>query len=468
MGLRKSNAPAYPDRFIVERDGTFHYKRRVPAAVAELDDRAPHVRVSLRTRDLAVARLKRDALEAADDAFWASLLSGDETEFARKRYEAAVARAEALGFSYRPATELAAGRVEEVLTRLEAIAGERTPVATALAVLGAYDRPRATVTAAFQVYLDEIAPSTLIGKSEEQRRQWRKVIRRAINNFVELNGDPPMEDVNREHALRVYNFWASRIAPKQGRPTHTPSSGNRDLGNLRGFYRDYFTYIGERDRPNPFADLSFAERRKARRPPFPTEWIRDVILRPGALASLNDEARAIVLGIIETGMRPSECCNLDETSIVLDHPIPHIVVKPRDDPDDPRALKTESSERMIPLVGVSLAAFKQFPKGFPRYREREASLSAVVNKHFRTHGLLPSPRHKLYSLRHSFEDRMKDGNVDAELRKILMGHAIDRPRYGEGGSLAWRKAALQKIALKFDRRVLPNPRGRAGGRPPVR
>jgi hypothetical protein len=43
---------------------------------------------------------------------------------------------------------------------------------------------------------------------------------------------------------------------------------------------------------------------------------------------------------------------------------------------DGRKLKTEDSEREIPLLGVALAAMKLQPKGFPRYRDKSASLSA--------------------------------------------------------------------------------------------
>jgi hypothetical protein len=31
-----------------------------------------------------------------------------------------------------------------------------------------------------------------------------------------------------------------------------------------------------------------------------------------------------------------------------------------------------------------------------------------------------------------------------------MGHAIDRPKYGSGGSLEWRQSELRKIELAFD------------------
>ena len=451
MARRKTPSAADPDRFIVKRGGTYHYKRRVPAVLGDVDERAPHVRISLKTAEMSIARQKRDALEAADDALWGELLAGDQAEAAKLRYDGARKRAEALGFRYRPAAEIATGPIDDLVARLEALSDERkAPPAVRHALLGTVDAPKVTMTAAFQRFLDDIAPAELVGKSDEQKRQWRKTFRRAVNNFVELNGDVPIDEVTREHALKVYDFWNARIAPKQGRPSHTPSSGNRDLGNLRGFFRDYFRHLGDRDRQNPFADLSFAERRRATRPPFPTAFIRDELLKPGALASLNDEARGCVLAMVETGMRPSEIANIQPHHILLDVEIPHVLVEPREDPEDPRELKTAASVRAIPLVGVSLAAFKKHPNGFPRYREREATLSATVNKHLTEHKLRPTPRHTLYSLRHSFEDRMKEGHVDAELRMILMGHSIDRPQYGSGGSLEWRQQALQRIVLPFD------------------
>ena len=45
---------------------------------------------------------------------------------------------------------------------------------------------------------------------------------------------------------------------------------------------------------------------------------------------------------------------------------------------------------------------------------------------------------------------MKEANLDTELRMMLMGHTIDRPNYGKGGGLAWRRDELNKMALPFD------------------
>ncbi len=71
-------------------------------------------------------------------------------------------------------------------------------------------------------------------------------------------------------------------------------------------------------------------------------------------------------------------------------------------------------------------------------------MSSALNKFFRENELFPTPNHKIYSFRHSFEDRLKEAGVDDELRRLLMGHAIDRRKYGSGGSLEWRRTELKK------------------------
>lgn len=442
-----------PDRFLHQRGGLYHYKRRVPQKVAHLDGRAPHVRQSLKTDDLALARNKRDLLEQADDALWASYLLDLPEDPARQRHQAALRRVEALGLVFRPSTVLAErSSIDDIFDRMDLIDPSRTPSATALAIAGAIKVPAVSVSQAFDIYCDEIVPDELLGKSEAQRAQWKKVKKRAVANFVALVGDIPMTEINRDHALKIYSHWLKRIAPKDRavQASHSASSGNRDIGNMRVLYDAYFGHIGEMDRPNPFARLNFKVVKKRSRPPFPTEWIRDRILARGAMASMNDEARGIVLALIETGARPSEIANLRPEAIRLHHAVPHIAIEPHDDPDDPREIKTASSERLVPLIGVAQAVFERHPKGFPKYRNRESELSASLNKYFRANKLFPTPKHKIYSFRHAFEDRMKEAGLDDELRRIMMGHAIDRPQYGSGGSLAWRRDELSRIALPFD------------------
>lgn len=440
-----------PDRYLQIKNGWYHYKRRVPGIVADRDTRAPHVRQSLKTSDLALARRKRDLLEQADDALWASMIAELDPDPARRRYEAAVKRVEALDFAFHPAADFEhPSAFDDLVDRLRLLIANPKLDDAEPALLGTVEVPKTTISKAFDIYVDEIVADELIGKSRVQKDQWKKVKKRAVSNFTALVGDKAMTDINADDARKIYRHWLARIAPKEGRATASASSGNRDIGNLRVLYEAYFRHMGDHRRPNPFDGFGFSTKKKRSRPPIPVDWITTKILQPGALATLNDEARGIVLALIETGARPSELANLAPGAIRLSHKVPHLSIEPREDPDDPREIKTESSRRLVPLVGLALEVFKRHKAGFPRYRNRENDLSATVNKYFRANSLFPTAGHTLYSFRHSFEDRMKNADFEDELRRLILGHSIDRPKYGSGGSLEWKQGHMLRIALPFD------------------
>ncbi|RDE10362.1 integrase, partial [Pelagibacterium lacus] len=189
------------DRFLQRRGDRWQYVRRVPAMVADQDKRAPVIRSSLRTHDLAVARVMRDALEKADNDLWASFLCDEEESVALKRHKAAVRRAAALGFTYRPAAELEAkASWREMAERMEAIFDSRTAHATEAVVLGAEPAASVPISQALKVYIEDIASSQLVTKSPQQRRKWRVIPERAVRNFIEIVGDKSIVDITRDDA----------------------------------------------------------------------------------------------------------------------------------------------------------------------------------------------------------------------------------------------------------------------------
>ena len=68
-------------------------------------------------------------------------------------------------------------------------------------------------------------------------------------------------------------------------------------------------------------------------------------------SGLHPQAQLIVLVLIETGCRPSEIANLEPQDIHLDVDVPYISICAKEN----RELKTRSSKRDIPLVGVALS-----------------------------------------------------------------------------------------------------------------
>ena len=450
------------NRYLRFRNGRWHYKRRVPTRYAAFDDRGV-IRFSLKTDSLDIARIRRDAQVQADDLYWASLLDqdGEATEagvkrlqvLAEKRYRAASLRALARGFTYASADELAErAEVSEIIERFRAVdekdkgAPSASEQAEAEAVLGGVAPPPLKISEAFELYCSEIAIDELLAKSEMQKQLWRKTKQRGIQYLIDLIGDKPIGEITRQDALQYYNWWKDRLIPANGQDALSPNTANRDIGNVRVLYDAYFKHIGEEDRPNPFRNLSFKSRKaKGEVLPFDDDWVRERILVPDVFAGINDEASHIVFALIETGCRPGEIGNLLKEDIILDHPVPHIRIRPKKN----REIKTMASIREIPLLGVSLEAMKRFPAGFPRYRDKPDLLSANLMKAFKVRRLFPSPKHKIYSFRHSFEKRMLEAGIDHDLRLTLMGHTNKRPAYGDGGSLEFRRDELLKIVHPF-------------------
>jgi len=145
-----------------------------------------------------------------------------------------------------------------------------------------------------------------------------------------------------------------------------------------------------------------------------------VLVEGDNLRGLNDQARGIVLLMVNTGLRPSEAAGLQAADIRLDHAVPHIEIKAQTEGERRRALKTRNAQRVIPLAGVSLDAMRAFPDGFPRYYDK-VGLSQTVNKYLRENGLMETEEHTLYCLRHSFEDRMLEAGIDEACAGIFWG-----------------------------------------------
>jgi hypothetical protein len=218
------------DRFLLQREGLYYYWRRVPKSVEHLDDRAPLIRHSLKTDDLAEARAKRDLLEQADRMFWGALLTDADTAKALAGYQIARARAEALGFTYKPASEVANLPLDEILRRVSSISDPRTPVATETAALGGIEQPKVKVSEAFDVFCNEVRAADLAGKSEKQREQWKKVKKLAVTSFIAVVGDLAMIDITRDHGRQFYQHWVKRLAPTDGGKKKSVSLGKRRTG----------------------------------------------------------------------------------------------------------------------------------------------------------------------------------------------------------------------------------------------
>jgi integrase len=420
---------------LVNREGHLHFRRRVPRRFAEIEPRE-YVWISLHTDMEDVARRKAPLVWDEMLEAWEAKLHGD-TEDYDQRLAAAKHLAGIRGFRYLPASQVATLPAKEFYARaLKTLRKDGTiDPREAEALMGAVPKPDLTISRALDAFWP-LAADRIVGKSPDQVRRWRNPRIKAIGNLIGVIGDKAIDQITADDMLDFREWWMDKIRGEG----LTPNSANKDLIHIGNILRT----VNKMKRLGlslPLDDLAIKEGDKKTRPAFSVEWIKDKLLAAGALDGLNTEARAILLGMVNTGYRPSEGAALTAAQIKLDHPVPHISIEPVG-----RQLKSQYARRKIPLLGVSLEAFRAFPDGFPRYRD-SAALSATVNKFLRANGLLETEQHTMYSLRHSFEERMLAAGIDDRIRRDLFGHALDRERYGGGASIEMVKGLLGPLAL---------------------
>jgi integrase len=428
-------------QYLTIRDGVWHYHRRVPSNFAHLDKRGS-IKLSTKIKvanDRAGTKAGRIAarMNETHEAYWRSLAETKATE-ARQSYADAVKLARSLGLDYQPPSGWAQQPIDEVLRRIETatLNGRMNNPGLRKAVLGGIEKPDIMLSTLHSEY--EATQRTRLSKmSPDQLRKWTSAKKRAVEILIEQKGDKALHELTRDDALSYADWWEDRVVSGEV----NAGTANKNISHIGGMIRAVTKRLALR-LDNVFAGTRIEGGRDGSRKPFELDFLRSVILADGALADLNDEARDVVYVVMETGARPSEIINLSKQRIVLDAPIPYIRIKA-----EGRLLKTEHSERDVPLVGVALDAMRRHPDGFPRYFDKGSNLSATLMKHFKKHKLLPTEKHSVYSFRHSFKDRLKAVEAPEELIDEMMGHSIDKPKYGDGYGLALKLKYLHAIAL---------------------
>lgn len=418
--------------------GIYRYYRRVPVEVAHVDRRM-FVKKSLKTKNHKEALERADEINRATEALWSALAAGNDNKREWERYETAVRLAQSLGFAYRTAKELAAGPLAEMDARLSA--ADETPAA-AVAVTGLAPSPKPRVSDIWDMYA-RYNQAGFTGMSPSQMSKHEVSRKRAVAYLKELLGDVRLAEITRADTLRFRQWWTDKIAAEGLRAY----SANRSFSDIKGMLTVIDDALQTTYR-EPWDKIRIKETNATKlrkRAPFPADWIQNKILATGALDNLNEDARLIVYAMIETGARLGEICNLRPQDIHLDDDVPHIEIAERDD----RRQKTEYSIRRIPLVGVSLWAMRQKPGGFPRYRDKADSASAIINKVLLANKLRPTTRHTAYSFRHTFQDRIENAGASDRMQADLMGHEFGRPAYGDGADMKRRQEFLEGIKFRW-------------------
>lgn len=430
--------------YLTKRHGHWQFVRRVPLEYAGLDPRG----IVKHSTKLAVRKDPRghkagriaDAMNRELEAYWRGLVEGKAQE-AAARYADARRRARVLGFDYTHVAELAAERpVTEILERFEKLltSGTVEDAGARAAVLGLETRPAVKLSEVFPRF-EHQSRTEIADMSPDQLRVWGNGYKLAVGGFIAKVGDKELTALTHADVMDYVSWLEDRIAEGE----IVTKTANKQIGHVSKMLKE----INRKLRlglPSLFADMSIRGEKKTSRPPFPAAWVQERILAEGALMGLNSEARRAVMLIADTGLRASEAINLRATAIHLDGDIPYIHVKP-----EGRRVKTADSIRELPLVGCALAVLRLQPHGFPRYVDQGPTFSAEVGTYLRDAKLRPTPKHTLYSLRHTFEDRLKAAKAEDSMIDELMGHANGKGyKYGSGHPLDLKLQVLQAIAFK--------------------
>ncbi len=431
--------------------GRYYWVKRVPkrfASVARGQDGHPvsQVRVALRTDSLSEAKSLAPQVEAQKLAEWEAALAGDQGA-QRAHFLATKRLCETKGYPYVPLETLLED--PESLVRRVLELGENgistASVQKASAVLGTVPNVLPSLNEVLTAFV-VLTETRHLQKSEAQKHKWFLPRQRAVRNFLnvfhgtELKApkDAPLEKIDRSAALKFRKWWSERI--KSGMKVE---SANKDFTHLSQMIATWAS-LTESEYVNPFKGLRLDGIDKGTTPPFSREWVTGRLLARGALDGLNEDARDVLLVMVNTGLRPSEITDAPIEDIILESDIPYWRVAPNG-----LQLKVINTARDIPLLGVSLEAATRIRArgGVSRYRNKTGSWSALVNKYLKTNGLKETEKHVAYSLRHYVEDALLAARIDDRIRADILGHKYKRPNYGTGGGLAGRNTALQRICI---------------------
>lgn len=424
-------------------NGVYYYNRKYPEELRSRFGGKVRKKVSLRTRDEAVAAREAAKMAAADDALWKAMRGNPDLPIPELRKAATALLSEYAPTEWQETHPDYPGEVRtwtKPAVLAELLEADGNPLLgtdihqEANRVLKG-GRAIPLLSEALEVYLKE--------HPNRDNKHSERVARLGVDLVISKLGDRPMDTYSRSEVTE----WRDDLLK-----TTKTATFKRRLGSIKAVFNKGCAEF-QLSLVNPFAGLTIhgdgldSEERL----PFTTEEL--IAIRSG-VRSADDDIRWIIGLLVETGARAGEVIGLRSADLKLDAPIPHVQFRWHQKLG--RRLKNRNSERDVPLVGVSLwsaqRSLQASPKGwlFPRYASdgniRATSAENTHNKWLK--GLTGKTSH---SFRHTLLDRLRDSGCPEDAAKQMVGHGartITRG-YGKGYS-------LEKLRDYLDAAKLPD------------
>nr|WP_276204532.1 tyrosine-type recombinase/integrase [Candidatus Terasakiella magnetica] len=235
-------------------------------------------------------------------------------------------------------------------------------------------------------------------KGQGKNKTFNQTTNRSVAYVIELLGNKPICSYKKADANK---FRDHLIAKKL-----TIGSVKRIVSVVRSVINFAISETGL-ETVNSFNGLYYGSKNDVqKREPVP-DHIRIQLQRK--CVELNDQPRWLIALISDTGMRLREAVGLHVTDIHLNEKIPYVHVRPH----DWRGLKTQSSDRRIPLYGASLWAAHQIVAhsknyAFSKYCDGKVcnsnSASGALNKWMS--GQI-NGKYVIHGFRHGLRDRLR-------------------------------------------------------------
>lgn len=262
---------------------------------------------------------------------------------------------------------------------------------------------------------------------------------RAVDYLINASGNKPLLAYTKSDATTFRDALYDRNL--------STSSVERVMSTIKAIVAFVLSESGI-TAPNPFSGVYLTRKEKSSdRKPIPPSDLRVIQAK---CHEIDDDIRWLIALISDTGMRLAEAAGLAVSDLILNDPIPHVVIRPH----IWRSLKTEASARAVPLVGHALWATKRIAESqnaglaFPRYNRSACtnanSASASLNKWLAEkvpQGCV------VHSFRHSLRDRLRVVECPSDIVDQIGGWrtAGEGVSYGTGYPLEVKERWLRKI-----------------------
>lgn len=422
--------------YLRKRGKHYHFRRRIPIQYERFFHR-DFIQLPLETTDRQIAEQRAISLNQTLEDYLSSLPFSHEHQGV-VGFKRAYDICREFGFQYLPMNEILRNSTsEEIVQRI--LLADTVDDNTARVLLGGSGAAALKIDEVKDTFIQHLKDD-LHGYSGSQLRKWEAPKLKAIKNFEAVLGSTfDLRQITRQDVLSFRSWWVERIE----RENLTANSANKDFGVIKKLLH-FVSDNHDLDIPleKLFRGIRLKQHEKTRRFAFTPSELGKLVDQVGQ-SSMNLECKLLIFAMMDTGCRVSELTGLEDSDVILDDTIPYIKIRP----NSIRKLKTPQSERTLPLVGNALDAFKRLKGGFEHYQGKPDLISTTINKYARKNHIFPSINHSLYSLRHSFEDRLTIVEPPDKVQASIMGHKYSRPRYGKGPSLEQKRKWLEMIVM---------------------